>query len=314
RPSAKVSGDKYPGWTAESLTLDTVPFLVKNGKVITARAKLAELMLYTSERADYWEKRSLEKVRGALEGFLELESRRQGQYHYILRDIGLAHVAIGNFYLQNEIDRAREVVKKQDWWYRVPETRQDEALLSFLQDEVRFPSSVRAAMNREFSEGTRWLSEFVEEDLVAERTRNDRVNERIFAASEAGEVDAIDQENLDLHKRAVAIFQAEQASLRKRIILQVLTLMIYPQFGMERLEEALVMVNRLEVTDPQDPITFLIRGVIYQRKREFENAMREFDLFISKSSVATDGPRITFARRERIACELEVEAALRKKD
>jgi hypothetical protein len=151
------------------------------------------------------------------------------------------------------------------------------------------------------------MKEFVKRDEEAERSGEQRVDRsKLSFTATAGE-NAVTSDVLAGYEAYSREVIRDMRARRKVIVLNLLIVLTYPQYLNQDLIDAKIWASALYTIDVNDPISYFIRGVIFEKNGELEAAVEEYQRFIDHSSVAVHFNRREYARTRIRIAKYEIE-------
>jgi len=295
------------GWTDESFRLDEILARVRREAFAATVPNLEYFRDACAKRAEHWDLKALSRLQRALAGFKDLE-RTGGTYYAIKHDIALAHMAMGDYFLRKAMADAEREFRSLRPDVNLSPNELSEVIGSYFADESLHKNPRRAIIKQEFAAAADKIKEFVLIDEEMERTSELRVEEsrRSFTA-DGGGTNAVLSDILTGYNAYSREVIREMRSRRKTLILNMLMIRTYPQYLNQDLNDAKNWASALYTIDVGDPISFYIRGVIFEKAGELEAAVEEYQRFLDHSSIAIHYNRREFARDRIRKAKYEIE-------
>jgi Tfp pilus assembly protein PilF len=289
----EIDGWKSKDWVNEELMLDAIAYHVNPQRQAWLRSieNLEYFEMASRRRGTFWELQALSQLTAAKHLYEDLE-RTGSEYYLTLYDLGLVNMALGEYFLRKALVEAEADFKRQRPGVKIPVDDQEEVIASFFADETLHRNPRRDLIQKSFAEAVRLFDAFVKADKESELRADQAVERARFQFSSSNDQNAVTQEILGLYEQETRQIQKERRERRKDVVLNMLVVLIYPQYLNQDLPRAQTLTNELTTTDLQDPVPYLIRGVVFERMGQYERSVGEYERFLQ-----TSGPAMYLNRR-----------------
>lgn len=293
REPIEIDGWKSKDWVTEELMLDQIAYHTNPQRKAWLRTipLLEEFEQASRKRGQFWELRALSQLTGAKTLYEDLQ-RTGAQYYLTLYDLALVNMAIGEYFLRKALVEAEADFYRQRPDVKIPESEREEVIASFFADETLHHNPRRPVIKSAFAEARRYFEAFLEADKLNEQQVAKEVEDVRIEFSSNNELNAVNREFLGLYEKEARALQRERVERRKDVVLNLLVILIYPQYLNQDLPAAQNRTSDLTTADLQDPIPYLIRGVVFEKMGQFERSVGEYERFLQ-----TSGPAMYLNRR-----------------
>lgn len=282
-------------WAEEELDLDQISYFVNRGMYLRAEPLIKSFVSTTKARAVFWEEQGLESLGRAQKIYQELE--RDGSNYYLIKhDLALVHMALGEFFLRKALADAEKEFARLRPDVKLERTEKNEVIASFFADKTLHKNPRREIVEAEFAAARDKIIEFIEADELAEKSALAKVDRARLDFTSRSDQNAVLADVLGNYESYSKDVMRESRVRRKTMILNLLVILIYPQYMNQDLTNASNWALSLSTVDIEDRIAYFIKGVIYEKQGKLEEAIGEFERFLTHTSPVTEGNRRDYVR------------------
>ncbi len=291
QPLLEGMASEYPSLLSEeelSLLLKNSAQYLKAGHMELFKQTLNDIQSRLELSGDVWEGDALRSLEQAIKGFQGLK-KTAPKFFWADRDLAFAYIARGHYLVERAFEE------------KGLELHEDARL-----DQLE---NAQADTVREyFQKALTHLESFIEADERSELERDEFVESYLEKHFWVGEkqnalLADVGHKLLETNREIVS----ERQSYRQLMALQLLVFYTYPLYGVQDLNQAEYWANRLADFDEKDPLRFFIRGIIRERKQEYDKAAEDYQRYLARSSLTLDHHRRSFARERLTDCSLKLD-------
>lgn len=297
--------DKWQSWVKEDLYYDEARVHIRDGRLLEAALVLQVAQHWAKRRGEHWERESFQHASEADARYKRLKQRAP-DYYYIELDQFRLHNELAQVFLTKGLDLARSSIRTQQWWGNVPDFKRDDVLSSYFADPESHSNGYRDLTKLEYARAIEHLEAFLradEQSILRKDSELERLEQEYFSAPNASPVTTDYKEIFFETSRGIIKDQVERRLRYLRLLIAIYT---YDWSLNQDLLQALVYIDELEAADNRDPMPNFIRGIVYMKKKEWKDAITEFNRFDAKSSIAMHKNRREFAGKLKHEAQTEL--------